>query len=202
MNTYAYARVSARDQNLQRQIAAFTEYGISQSRIFCDKKSGKDFERSGYKRLLGKLKRGDLLVIKSIDRLGRDYDAIIKEWAHITNAIGADILVLDMPLLDTRAKADTLVGKFISDIVLQVLSFVAENERENIKARQADGIRIARENGVRFGRPQFRYTDEFLNIAGEYLGKRMSAKAAMEVLGLRKDNFYYHIRKIKKSTIL
>ncbi|MDE6585287.1 MAG: recombinase family protein, partial [Clostridia bacterium] len=130
MNTYAYARVSARDQNLDRQIATFTELGIDESRIFSDKKSGKDFERKEYKRLLKKLKCGDLLVIKSIDRLGRNYDQIITEWAHITNTVGADILVLDMPLLDTRTKADTLVGKFITDIVLKVLSFVAENERE------------------------------------------------------------------------
>ena len=132
---YAYARVSAKDQNLQRQIAAFCEFGIDKSRIFSEKKSGKDFERKEYKRLLKKLTSGDLLVIKSIDRLGRNYSQIIEEWNRITNIIGADILVLDMPLLDTRMKADTLVGKFISDIVLQVLSFVAENERESIKAR-------------------------------------------------------------------
>ena len=130
---YAYARVSAKDQNLQRQIAAFSEFGIEKSRIFSEKKSGKDFERKEYKRLLKKLNCGDLLVIKSIDRLGRNYSQIIEEWNRITNVIGADILVLDMPLLDTRTKADTLVGKFISDIVLQVLSFVAENERESIK---------------------------------------------------------------------
>ena len=120
---YAYARVSAKDQNLQRQIAAFSEFGIEKSRIFSEKKSGKDFERKEYKRLLKKLNCGDLLVIKSIDRLGRNYSQIIEEWNRITNSIGADILVLDMPLLDTRTKADTLVGKFISDIVLQVLLF-------------------------------------------------------------------------------
>lgn len=198
MATYAYARVSARDQNLQRQIAAFREYGIEKTCIFCDKKSGKDFERNGYKRLLKKLKRGDLLMIKSIDRLGRNYDRIIAEWSHITNTIGADILVLDMPLLDTRTKSDTLVGKFISDIVLQILSFVAENERENIKARQADGIRIAKKNGVQFGRPRRIYSDEFISVAKEYIGKRISSKAAMNILGLRKDNFYYHVRRMKQ----
>lgn len=123
---YAYARVSAKDQNLQRQIAAFREFGIEKSRIFSEKKSGKDFERKEYKRLLKKLDCGDLLVIKSIDRLGRNYSQIIEEWNRITNSIGADILVSDMPLLDTRTKTDTLVGKFISDIVLQVLFFVAE----------------------------------------------------------------------------
>lgn len=197
MATYAYGRVSARDQNLQRQIAAFSEYGIPDCRIFCDKKSGKDFERSGYKRLLKRLKRGDLLVIKSIDRLGRDYEQIIAEWAHITNNVGADILVLDMPLLDTRTKADTLVGKFISDIVLQVLSFVAQNERENIKARQADGIRVARENGIKFGRPKREYSDVFLSVADDYFQKRIPSKVAMDKLGLKQFNFYYHMRRIK-----
>ena len=197
MNIYAYARVSSRDQNLQRQTAAFIEFGIDKSRIFSDKKSGKDFDRKEYKRLLKKLKSGDLLVIKSIDRLGRNYDQIIAEWAFITNTVGADILVLDMPLLDTRTKADTLVGKFISDIVLQVLSFVAENERENIKQRQADGIRIAKQNGVKFGRPRKEYSDDFLSIATDYIHKRISSAEAMKVLGIRKDNFYYHIRQIK-----
>ena len=151
---YAYARVSAKDQNLQRQIAAFSEFGIEKSRIFYEKKSGKDFERKEYKRLLKKLTSGDLLVIKSIDRLGRNYSQIIEEWNRITNIIGADILVLDMPLLDTRTKADTLVGKFISDIVLQVLSFVAENEREGIKARQAEGDKDCASKGRSF-RPPF-----------------------------------------------
>lgn len=201
MATYAYGRVSARDQNLQRQIAAFLEYGIQKSRIFCDKKSGKDFERQEYKKLIKKLKCGDLLVIKSIDRLGRNYDQIIAEWAYITNTIGADILVLDMPLLDTRTKADTLVGKFISDIVLQVLSFVAQNERENIKQRQADGIRVAKQNGVKFGRPRKEYSDDFLRVAKDYIYKRIPSDEAMKILGLKQNNFYYHIRKIKRLII-
>ncbi len=197
MNTYAYPRVSARDQNLGRQIAAFIEFGIDKIRIFSDKKSGKDSERKEYKRLIKKLKRGDLLVIKSIDRLGRNYDQIIAEWAHITNTIGADILVLDMPLLDTRTKADTLVGKFISDIVLQVLSFVAQNERENIKQRQADGIRIAKQNGIKFGRPKREYSDQFIAVANDYICKRISSENAIKILNIKRDNFYYHIRQIK-----
>ncbi len=197
MNTYAYARVSARDQNLGRQIAAFIEFGIDKSRIFSDKKSGKDFERKEYKKLIKRLKRGDLLVIKSIDRLGRNYDQIIAEWAFITNTIGADILVLDMPLLDTRTKADTLVGKFISDIVLQVLSFVAQNERENIKQRQADGIRIAKQNGVKFGRPKREYSDQFIAVANDYICKRISSENAIKILNIKRDNFYNHILKIK-----
>lgn len=201
MTTYAYARVSARDQNLQRQIAAFSDYGIQKNRIFCDKKSGKNFERNGYKRMLKKLKRGDLLVIKSIDRLGRNYKQIIAEWSHITNTVGADILVLNMPLLDTRTKADTLVGKFISDVVLQVLSFVAENERENIKARQADGIRIAKNNGIKFGRPRREYSNEFLSVVHDYFGRRISSGEAMKILGLKQDNFYYHIRQIRELSL-
>ena len=196
---YAYARVSAKDQNLQRQIAAFCEFGIEKSRIFSEKKSGKDFERKEYKRLLQKLKGGDLLVIKSIDRLGRNYTQIIEEWNRISNIIGADILVLDMPLLDTRTKSDTLVGKFISDIVLQVLSFVAENEWENNKARQAEGIKIAREKGVRFGRPSFLYTDEFLTVADDYLCKRIKLRTALKLLNIKQDNFYYHIRKLRNA---
>ncbi len=196
---YAYARVSAKDQNLQRQINAFCEFGIEKSRVFSEKKSGKDFERKEYKRLLKKLTSGDLLVIKSIDRLGRNYSQIIEEWNRITNIIGADILVLDMPILDTRTKAETLVGKFISDIVLQVLSFVAENERENIKARQAEGIKTAREKGVRFGRPSFIYSDEFLSVANDYLCKRIKLKTALQLLNIKQDNFFYHIRKIKKN---
>lgn len=202
MNTYAYARVSARDQNLERQLSAFYEFGIEKSRIFSDKKSGKDFERSEYKRLIKKLKNGDLLVIKSIDRLGRNYDAIIDEWSHITNGIGADILVLDMPLLDTRTKADTLVGKFISDIVLQVLSFVAENERQNIRARQAEGIRAAKANGVKFGKPQKNYPPAFLTAVNDYLNKKIPLRTALSTLNIKRSNFYYHLSRIKQRNLL
>ncbi|MGN0819970.1 MAG: recombinase family protein [Christensenellaceae bacterium] len=196
---YAYARVSAKDQNLERQLASFYEFGIEKRCIFSDKKSGKDFERKAYRRLLKKLRAGDLLVVKSIDRLGRNYSQIIEEWNRITNVVGADVLVLDMPLLDTRTKADTLVGKFISDIVLQVLSFVAENERENIRTRQAEGIKIAKEKGVRFGRPSFVYTDKFLSVANDYLCKRIKLKTALKLVNINQSNFYYHIRKIKSS---
>ena len=202
MSTYAYGRVSAKDQNLQRQLTAFYEFGIESNRIYVDKKSGKDFERSAYKKLMKRLRAGDLLVIKSIDRLGRNYNQIIEEWNTITNTGGADILVLDMPLLDTRTKAETLVGKFISDIVLQVLSFVAENERENIKARQAEGIRAAKLKGVKFGRPERIYSEEFLSAADDYIKKRISLKTALKVSGMKQDNFYYHIAKIKRSLSL
>ncbi len=198
MVTYAYARVSAKDQNLDQQISNFCEFGVKPNHIYSDKRSGKDFERTQYQRLLKKLKAGDLLVIKSIDRLGRNYDAIIAEWTRITGEIGADILVLDMPLLDTRTKAETLVGKFISDIVLQVLSFVAENERANIRARQAEGIRLAKQRGVRFGRQRFVYSKEFLSVVNAYRDKQMGLQDAMRRLGLKKENFYYHIRKLKR----
>lgn len=194
---YAYARVSAKDQNLQRQLTAFDEFGIEKRHIFSEKKSGKDFQRIEYRRLLQKLKSGDLLVITSIDRLGRNYNQIIEEWNKIVNEIGADILVLDMPLLDTRERSDTLVGKFISNIVLQVLSFVAENERENIKLRQMEGIRVAKEKGVRFGRPSIVYSKEFLSVANGYIDKRIKLKNALQILNINQSNFYYHIRKIR-----
>lgn len=183
---YAYARVSAKDQNLERQLAAFNEFGIDKKHIFSEKKSGKDFERKAYQRLLKKLKAGDLLVIKSIDRLGRNYNKIIEEWNRITNVIGANVLVLDMPILDTRTKSDSLVGKFVSDVVLQVLSFVAENERENIKARQAEGIKNAKEKGVRFGRPSFECSEDFLSVVNDYLCKRIKMRTALKLLILRK----------------
>ena len=196
---YAYARVSSREQNLTRQLDSFSTFGIEKKYIYSDKKSGKDFERINYLRLLKKLKAGDLLVIKSIDRLGRNYNMIIEEWSRITKQIGADILVLDMPLLDTRDKENSLVGKFISDIVLQILSFVAENERENIRARQREGIAAAKRRGVRFGRPSFLYTDEFLSVADDYLGKRIGLRTALQRLAIKRDNFYYHIRKLRAA---
>jgi len=195
---YAYARVSAADQNLTRQIDEFTKFGIPEKRIFRDKKSGKDFDRIAYQRLIRKLKKGDLLVIKSIDRLGRNYQSVIDEWKEITGRIGADILVLDMPLLDTRAKeGDTLVGKFISDIVLQVLSFVAENERANIRARQAEGIAVAKRLGVPFGRPKKEYSDEFTNVVTRYRQKEISLDEALELLQMKRSTFHYNLKKFK-----
>lgn len=202
MNTYAYARVSARDQNLDRQLDAFERFGIDSKRIFCDKKSGKDFDRTNYNRLLKRLKSGDLIVIKSIDRLGRNYTMIMEEWSRITRKIRADILVLDMPLLDTREKKDSLVGKFISDIVLQILSFVAENERTNIRARQAEGIRSAKARGVRFGRPRKTYSARFLETAKLYKCKQIPLPVALQYTGLKRSNFFYHLRQAAKSGLL
>lgn len=194
MSTYAYARVSATDQNIARQLDAFTAYGIDPEFIFSDKKSGKDFERENYKKLLQTLKQDDLLIIKSIDRLGRNYDSIIREWSYITNEIKADILVLDMPLLDTRTKANTLVGKFISDIVLQVLSFVAENERENIRQRQKEGIIAAKNRGVKFGRPKRIYESNLIKIVNQVSNKEISVAEALKLSGLKRCNFYYHMK--------
>ncbi len=196
MSTYAYARVSATDQNIARQLDAFTAYGIDPKFIFSDKKSGKDFERENYKKLLQTLKQDDLLIIKSIDRLGRNYDSIIHEWSYITNEIKADILVLDMPLLDTRTKANTLVGKFISDIVLQVLSFVAENERDNIRQRQKEGIIAAKNRGVKFGRPKRIYENELIKIVYQVSKKEISIAEAIKLSGLKRCNFYYHMNRI------
>lgn len=195
---YAYARVSAQDQNVARQLDAFHAVGIADSFIFVDKKSGKNFERENYKKLLKKLKEGDTLFIKSIDRLGRNYTAIIEEWNRITNTIHAAIVVLDMPLLDTRTRSDTLVGKFIADIVLQILSFVAENERVNIKERQREGIAAAQRRGVQFGRPQTVYSSEFISVMQSYFEGEISIQNAMERLGLKRSTFYYHADRLKK----
>ena len=195
---YAYARVSSRDQNLTRQLEAFKAFGVEKQNIYCDKKSGKNFERKGYLRLLRKLKKGDLLVIKSIDRLGRNYKMITDEWGNIVNRIGADILVLDMPILDTRTSENSLIGKFISDIVLQILSFVAENERENIRTRQAEGIALAKARGVRFGRPSAVYTDEFISAMTKFKNKEITLKEALEAVGMKQSNFYYHMDKCEK----
>lgn len=152
---YGYARVSSTDQNLDRQLEAFGKVVID--KVFADKMSGKNFDREEYQKMKKVLKIGDTLYIKSIDRLGRNYDMIIDEWREITHNIGADIVVLDMPLLDTRDKEKGLTGKFISDLVLQILSYVAETERNNIKQRQAEGIRIAKEKGIHLGRPNLNY---------------------------------------------
>lgn len=157
---YGYVRVSTKDQNESRQIVAMKNFGIDQKHIFIDKQSGKDFDRPQYKRLFKMLNPGDVIVIKSIDRLGRNYDEIIEQWKIITKEKKSDIVVLDMPILDTR-QTYNLAGKLISDIVLQLLSYVAETERENIRQRQAEGIAAAKANGVRFGRPPRKLPKEF-----------------------------------------
>lgn len=173
---YSYQRVSSKEQNLARQEEAFEKWCNENSinskdyLIFADKQSGKDFERKNYQLMLEKLKQGDVLVIKSIDRLGRNYDLIIAEWTKITKSIKADIVVIDMPLLDTRDKKENLTGKFISDIVLQLLSYVAETERNNIKQRQREGIDIALQNGVKFGaKEKITNQEEIDNFKSDYI---------------------------------
>ena len=158
---YGYVRVSSKDQCEERQLIAMQEFGVSEKNIFLDKLSGKDFERTQYKRLLRKLRPGDVVVIKSIDRLGRNYGEIQEQWRLITKEKRADIVVLDMPLLDTRQKAEDLTGTFIADLVLQILCYVAQVERENIKQRQAEGIAAAKARGVKFGREKKPIPDRF-----------------------------------------
>jgi len=190
---YGYVRVSTKDQNIDRQLVEMYSQGLNDKTIFIDKQSGKDFERDKYQKLKKKLKSGDLLIIKSIDRLGRNYDMIIDEWRTLVNNMNVDIQVLDMPLLDTRTEGKNLVGKFISDIVLQILSFVAENERENIKKRQAEGIRIAKEKGKHLGRPKLEMPPNFLQVANKYKKKEITLTEALSSLKMNRSSFYKNL---------
>ena len=187
-NTYGYVRVSTRDQNEDRQLIAMNGLSIQEKNIFVDKQSGKDFERPQYKRLVKKLKPDDLLYIKSIDRLGRNYTEILEQWRILTKEKGVDICVLDMPLLDTRRGKD-LMGTFLSDIVLQVLSFVAENERTNIRARQAEGIAAARARGVRFGRPPRPLPENFHSVYQRWKSGAITCTAAAKECGMPPSTF-------------
>lgn len=187
---YAYARVSSKDQKLDRQINDFIHYGIDPKNIYSDKESGKDFDRTNYQRLRKKLKKDDLLVIKSIDRLGRNYDMIIEEWSYLTKIIKCNIVVLDMNLLDTRTDKNNLIGKFVSDIVLQILSFVSENERNNIKQRQKEGIEAAKKKGIKFGRPKKIITPQINNIFIKYQKKECTLSEALKLTSLTKSTFY------------
>lgn len=162
-NVYGYVRVSTRDQNVERQLIALEKMGITRTAIFVDHQSGKDFQRPAYQRMIKKLKPGDVMVTKSIDRLGRNYEEIKEQWRILTKEIGADIIIQEMSLLDTTKSRD-LLGNFISDIVLQLLSFVAENERNNIRTRQAEGIAAAKKRGVRFGKPAIPIPDNFSEL--------------------------------------
>ncbi len=190
---YGYVRVSTVTQNIDRQMDEMYKHGLSDNEIFIDKQSGKDFDREKYQELRNILKKTDLLIIKSIDRLGRDYNMIIEEWHYITKIVEADILVIDMPLLDTRNDASNLIGKFISDIVLQILSFVAETERENIKQRQAEGIRLAKERGVHMGRPRYVLPDNFNEVANRYLNKIISSNEAASTLNMARSTFLKYL---------
>ena len=195
---YGYARVSTKEQQEDRQLIALTNYGISQKNIYTDKQSGKDFERYAYKSLLKKLKQGDVLVIKSIDRLGRNYREVIKQWQLITQEINADIVVLDMKILDTTQHKD-LIGTLISDIVLQLLSYVAENERINIKQRQAEGIAAAKARGVHCGRPRIFYPDSYIDICNMYRRREITIEQAKNNIGCGKYTFYRILGELRKS---
>ena len=190
---FGYARVSSKEQNVERQLVAFKEYGIEERDIYIDKQSGKDFNREQYNTLKHILRENDLLVIKSIDRLGRNYEMIVNEWKDITKNIKADIVVIDMPLLDTRKNKD-LLGTFISDLVLQILGYVAEQERTFIKQRQKEGISIAKNNGVKFGRPKIEKPLNFDEVVVKWKNKEIKTKEAMKLLGLKSNTFYNMIK--------
>lgn len=186
---YAYIRVSSRDQNEDRQILALKSYTIPKENYYIDKMSGKNFNRPAYQALLKQLRPGDILYIHSIDRLGRNYEEIIEQWKWLTKNVGVDLIVLDMPLLNTTLSKD-LLGTFISDLVLQLLSFVAENERNMIKRRQAEGIEAAKLRGVRFGAPSIPKPDDLYEIIEGYQNKSITAKKAAKQLNISVSTFY------------
>lgn len=190
---FGYARVSSKEQNEERQINAFKEMNINERDIYIDKQSGKDFERKQYNILKNILRENDLLIIKSIDRLGRNYEMIMNEWKDITKNIKADIFVIDMPLLDTRNNKD-LLGTFISDLVLQILSYVAEQERTFSKARQKEGIESAKNKGIKFGRPKIEKPQNFDIVVNMWKNKEIKSKEAMELLNLKPNTFYNMVK--------
>ena len=196
MTIYGYVRVSTAEQNEDRQIIAMNELKISEENIYIDKISGKDFERPAYKTLTKKLTLGDLIYIKSIDRLGRNYDEIQNQWRILTKERGVDISVIDMPLLDTRNGRD-LVGTFLADIVLQILSFVAQNERETIRKRQAEGIKAARARGVHMGRPVKKPPENFAELAKQWERGNLRTSDFMELTGLKETTLYRRLREFR-----
>lgn len=197
-NFYGYIRVSSIDQNEARQVIELTRYGIIEKNIYMDKQSGKDFNRPQYQKLKKKLREGDVLVVKSIDRLGRNYEEIQVEWRQIVKEIKADIVVIDMPILDTRTNKD-LIGTLISDIVLQLLSYVAQSERENIKQRQAEGIAAARARGVHLGRVAKPMPEGFNCVYVDWESKRISRKEALVKLGVTSSQFDWLCKRYRKT---
>ena len=196
MKEYGYVRVSSLDQNEERQLIEMKNLGIPEERIYKDKQSGKDFDRPNYKRLVRKLKKGDLLYILSIDRLGRNYEEIQSQWRYLTREKEVDIAVIDMPLLDTRRGKD-LMGTFLADIVLQILSFVAQNERENIRKRQAQGIAAAKANGMKFGRPTLDMPKDFNLIVEKWENGVIRISEAAERCGMSEATFYRRLREYR-----
>lgn len=196
--SYGYIRVSTKEQNEDRQLEAMRKSDVPDKNIFSDKQSGGDFERPQYRRMMGILKNDDVLYVKSIDRLGRNYSEILEQWRILTKEKKVDIVVLDMPLLDTRIGKD-LMGTFLSDIVLQVLSFAAENERSNIKQRQAEGIAAAKARGVRFGRPKKKEPQEFAVLVSLWENKKLTLTETLNICGMSKSTFYRRRRDMKIS---
>ena len=196
MEVYGYVRVSSMDQNEDRQVNALRDVAVPEKNIYMDKQSGKNFERPGYKRMLMSLKEGDLLYILSIDRLGRTYEEIQKQWRILTKETGIDICVLDMPMLDTRNGKD-LMGTFIADLVLQILSFVAQSERENIRRRQSEGIAAAKAKGVRFGRPGKEIPDNFDKIVRKWEQKKQPLEETLKQCNMSKTTFYRRLREYR-----
>lgn len=196
MEIYGYVRVSSTDQNEDRQMIALKKQNIANKNIYIDKLSGKDFNRPAYKKLIKKLKSGDLLYLLSIDRLGRNYEEIQNQWRVLTKEIGADICVIDMPLLDTRQGKD-LMGTFIADLVLQILSFVAQNERENIRKRQLQGIAAAKAKGVRFGRPEKEIPPEFISFIREWEDKKIALAEILNMCQISESTFYRRLREVR-----
>ncbi len=191
---YGYIRVSTKEQNTDRQHIAMREIGLSRKNVYIDKQSGKDFERPQYKRLLRKLKMGDTLYVASISRLGRNYDEIREEWRKITKELEADIVVLDMPLLDTRSSDNDLTKKFIADIVLQILSYVAQIERENIRKQQAEGIAAAREKGKHLGREKITLPEDFEELVKAWRSKEISLSEVLQRLSVSRSFFYAKVK--------
>ncbi len=193
---YGYIRVSSQDQNEDRQVVAMQDMGVPQENIYIDKQSGKDFQRPQYKRMVNKMKSGDLLYVLSIDRLGRDYAEIQNQWRILTKQIGIDICVMDMELLDTR-RDKNLMGTFIADLVLQILSFVAQNERENIRKRQKEGIAAARSKGITFGRPILPTPENFANIVHSWEYKEISLDEAASLCNMSKSTFFRRLHELR-----
>ena len=191
---YGYIRVSTKDQNEDRQKIALAEFPVPAENVFMDKLSGKDFNRPQYKKLMRKLRKGDILVIKSIDRLGRNYEEILNQWRVITKEKMTDVVVLDMPLLDTRQTGKNLTGTFVADLVLQILSYVAQTERENIRQRQMEGIAAAKLRGVRFGRPRMNVPGSFASVKSEWEDGKISSREAAKQLGISQDTFLRWVR--------
>ena len=200
MKTFAYVRVSTKEQNVDRQLEALKSFDIPKRNIFIDHQSGKNFDRPEYKKMIRKLKKGDLLIVKSVDRLGRNYSEILKQWQFITKEIEADIVVLDMSLLDTRKKDGDLTGVLIADLVLQILAYVAQTEREFIHQRQSEGIALAKVKGVKFGRKPMVMPSNFTEVCERFYKREITTREAAQLLDLAPSTFYRNYKKMMQDS--